>query len=324
MPTSDDAPAQEKPEHEDVDIPFPENHPYPKSIPLNPNSGGFIHFMPTADPPKRNRQTAHIWGAVTTTDESGKKETTLMLRGQTQDMIEYERAESVQALQSVKWMHGKTSRVVRFDCVSMSSTTSIVKATVCELKNECPNPSRKEIDLETMEEEDPIRLDPIGQMELLKNEEPMYMDRGIKDMRIIPLQSSSPTSDPRIAIALIMSSSSNNNTSIQVTILNLTIREGILNTTIEEKSYEDMPLPRSLKPFTGSGQEAGLLLVDFKPEVSTNRTAVVVEHIIPSSQSGWRRYTYKDVFESGTANGAWSVLVCPSYSLFRNQYPFAC
>ncbi|KAI4219513.1 MAG: hypothetical protein LQ349_008330, partial [Xanthoria aureola] len=98
MPTSDDDPGQEKPEQEGVDIPLPENLPYPTSIPLNPDSGGFIHFMQTASFLKRNGQTAHIWGPVTTTDVSGKKETTLMLRGQTPDMIEYEGAESVHAL----------------------------------------------------------------------------------------------------------------------------------------------------------------------------------------------------------------------------------
>ncbi|KAI4206379.1 MAG: hypothetical protein LQ349_009934 [Xanthoria aureola] len=147
-------------------------------------------------------------------------------------------------------------------------------------------------------------------MELLKNEEPMYLDRVIKNMRIIPLKSSSSTADPSIVIALVVSSSNdNNNTSVQVIIPSLTIREGTLTTTIDEETYEDMPLPHSLKAFTDSAQEAGLLLVNFKPEFSTNRTTVVVEHIIPSSQSGWRRYTYKDVFDSGTANGAWSVLV---------------
>ncbi|CAO1600425.1 hypothetical protein XANCAGTX0491_004115 [Xanthoria calcicola] len=314
MPTSDDEPGQEKPEHEGVDVPSPENLPYPKSIPLNPDSGGFIHFMQTASSLERNGQTAHIWGPVTTTDVSGKKETTLMLRGQTPDMIEYEGAESVHALQSVKWMHGKTTRVIRFDCVSMSNTTYMVKATVYELKNE-----HSKTDIETAKE-DPIRLEPIGQMELLKNEEPMYLHRVIKDMRIIALKSSPSTADPRLVIALVVSSSNNNNnTSVQVTILSLTIREGTLNTTIDQETYEDMPLPHSLKAFTDSAQEAGLLLVDFKPEDSTSRTTVVVEHIIPSSQSAWRRCTYKDVLESGTANDVWSVLVRPSFHFFPNQ-----
>lgn len=321
MPTTDDDPGHEKPEQEGVDVPFPENLPYPRSIPLNPDSGGFIHFVQKADPLQRNRQTAHIWGPVTT-NVSGKKETTLKLRGQTHDTIKYEGAESVHALQSMKRMHGKTTRIIRFDCISMSNTTYIVKATIYELENEHPNPPRKEIDTETVEE-DPIRLEPIGQIELLKKEEPMYMDR-VKDMRIIPLKSNSSTADPSIVIALVVSSSNNNNTSVQVIILSLTFRDGTLNTTIDEETYEDMPLPNSLKEFTGSTHEAGLLLVDFKPEDSTNRTAVVVEHIIPSSQSAWRRHTYKVVFDSGTANDAWSVLVRPSFLFSRNQYPFAC
>ncbi|KAI4220946.1 MAG: hypothetical protein L6R36_007237, partial [Xanthoria steineri] len=304
MPTNDDDPARERSEQKGLDILFPENFPYPKSIPLNPDSGGFIHFLQAADPLTRNRQTtAHIWGPVTKI-VSGKKETTLMLRGRTPDIIEYEGADDVYPLQYVKRMHGKTTRVVRFDCVEMKDATCVVMAMVYELKDEFPGSSRKEMEIETVEE-DRMRFESIGQIDLLRTGEPIHKDR-IKDIRIVPLKSSSATADPGIVIALLLSS--HNSTSVRITILHLTIHNGTLNTSIDEKTYEDIPLPQSLKPFTDPAHEAGLLLVDFKPEASTNRMSMVVEHIIPSSQSEWRRHTYKDVFESSTTKKAWSIL----------------
>lgn len=307
MPTNDDDPARERSEQKGLDILFPENFPYPKSIPLNPDSGGFIHFLQAADPLTRNRQTtAHIWGPVTKI-VSGKKETTLMLRGRTPDIIEYEGADDVYPLQYVKRMHGKTTRVVRFDCVEMKDATCVVMAMVYELKDEFPGSSRKEMEIETVEE-DRMRFESIGQIDLLRTGEPIHKDR-IKDIRIVPLKSSSATADPGIVIALLLSS--HNSTSVRITILHLTIHNGTLNTSIDEKTYEDIPLPQSLKPFTDPAHEAGLLLVDFKPEASTNRMSMVVEHIIPSSQSEWRRHTYKDVFESSTTKKAWSILVRP-------------
>lgn len=320
MPTGDNDPAREQPEQECLEVPFPGDSTCPKTIPPNPQSGGFIQLTWTADQTtKKTWQTANIWGSATTI-VSGSRETNLFFLGQTREIIEGDRFGGVQPLQYMKWMHGKMTRIIRFNFFSTSDTAYIIKATVYELKNERPELSKKEIGPETAGKP-LIKLELVGQVDLMRQEGPLPTDLA-NNMRIVPLKSTSSTADPGIVIALFVSS--NHENSVQNTIASLTIRDGTLSATIDEQTYGDLPLPQSVKPFTGQDQEPGIMLFDFKPDPSINKTSMVVEHIVPSTQSEWQRHTFEDTFDTTATSDAWSILVCPSLLFLQKKNPFAC
>lgn len=309
MATGNNSLAQRHSKQNLLDVPFPGNEQCPKTIPLNPQSGGFIQLTWTADQTtKKTWQTANIWGPATTT-VVGSKETNLTFLSQTRETIEDDGSRGVQFFQSIRWMHGKMTRIIRFNFCSTSDTAYIIKATVYELKNEQPKLSKKEIDPETARKSI-IKLELVGQVDLMRQERPLPMDLA-NNIRIVPLKSSSSTADPGILVALFVSS--NHENSVQITIASLTIRGGTLSTTIDEKTYNnEILLPQSDKPFTGQDQAPGILLVDFKTHPSVNKMSMVVEHIVPSTQSEWQRHTFEDTFDTTATSDAWSILVCPS------------
>ncbi|KAI4252421.1 MAG: hypothetical protein L6R42_007970 [Xanthoria sp. 1 TBL-2021] len=150
-----------------------------------------------------------------------------------------------------------------------------------------------------------MKLELVGQADLLRHDGPLPADLA-NNMRVIPLKSSSSSTDPNISVALVVSSKYS--TSVQITIASLTIRDGTLSATIDEKTYNDIPLPQSVKSLTGQNQEPGIILVDFKTNLSINTMSMVVEHIIPIARSEWQRHTFKDTFDSTTTSDAWSIL----------------
>ncbi|KAL8779285.1 MAG: hypothetical protein Q9213_007017 [Squamulea squamosa] len=273
-------------------------------MPLNAQSGGFVQFAKTADASNdKTWQKANIWGPVTTT-VLGDTETILALRGQTQIQTKDEGIGRAYPLGCVNWVQGNATRIIGFDCVKISDTTYTVRASVYILKGEQPNPSRQEVDAETARK-CPISLESVGQVNLMEKKGSTSMNWA-NYIRIVSLKSSHSTSSSDIAIALVIFSK--DCTSIQIKVASLTVRDGTLISASDKKVFNEIGLCIAVKPFTGVGREPGILLVNFVPEDTSGKTAMVIHHIVLGEGSEWRKQEYRDTFDD-TANVSWSILV---------------